>query len=629
MSKDKPVEFIITARDIEQSTRSTQTSAKEITTAYEHYHEYGVDGVQTTGGTFFDLPTRIGRDPYQYNRDICDHFAGATQYALVRGEFGISPNIRQSLDSLTAQVDFLASLGVNRLQNFNACNTIEMMRGVPMAANRLAEEKGYDLYAMGSLCIQENPDTKEREQEILDNLYKFAEQLIETGHRDFYLKNANGILRPDFAFQLVEGLNERFDEETHFHTHATYGYAYATSLAVIEAGITRVDVAPDALGDSAGQCSVGKLCYAMEHSNNDALVRRLSQTLSLEAIAKDHDAMIKMRGLHSHRELPFHREVLDVHEQAGSAGGALTSLKTLPTWELLEKKPGMNSDADILIAIGKAKIKNRGPLGYPTNVTPTENMQDVQASTNVLGNTMLQPLTIKYLTGQLGDVSETADPELVEEALQWTKGVAPGIQPIEKLPDALPEAGKKVISDSRNEFSMSTPEEALIVATLGENGLNHVMEKRQGTLSEPEKPSLPLSLGNRRELVGAVPTMFSIAYDLLERHKLETGFYKGMENVQDDLVELFTNDIENQTQTLVDLLDAHDNDPALSRIVSKTVIALSKDIGVPSSDLGDIRSALSVQGGAVPSRFANERSWSDGPAADADVGEHLGLSHDG
>ncbi|MGH1402839.1 MAG: hypothetical protein ACRBDL_01200 [Alphaproteobacteria bacterium] len=629
MSKDKPVEAVITVRDIEQSTRSTQTSAKEITTAYAHYHEYGADGAQTTGGTFFDLPARIGRDPYQFNRDVCDHFSGTTQYALIRGEFGISPNIRQSLDSLTAQIDFLASCGVNRLQNFNASNTIQMMRGVPMAANRLAEEKGYDLYAMGSLCIQENPNTKGREQKILDDLYKVADQLIETGHHDFYLKNANGILRPEFVYQLVEGLNERFDEETHFHTHATYGYAYDTMLAAIEAGITRVDVAPDALGDSTGQPAIGKLCYAMEHSSNDALTRRLPQNLSMEAMAKDHDAMIKMRGLHSHRELPFNRRVLAAHEPAGSAGGALTSLSTLPTWEALVEKAGADGEIGAIIAIGEAKAKNREALGYPTNVTPTENMQDVQASANALGNKMLQPLTIKYLTGQLGDVSETADPELVEEALQWTQGVAPEIQPIEELPDALPEAGKKIIRDSRNEFAMSTDEEALIVATLGENGLNHVMEKRQGTLSEPKKPQLPLSLGMRRELVDAVPTVFSIAYDLLERHKLETGFYKGMEHVQDDLVELFTNDIENQTQALVDLLDAHDNDPALSRIVSKTVVALAKDIGVPSSDLSDVRNTLTVRGEASPSRFANERSWSDGPAADADVGEHPGLSHDG
>ncbi len=176
VSEVTPIEVVITVRDIEQSTRATATSAEEIKSAYQNFDKYGVDGAQTTGGTFFDLPARYGRDPYKFNEDVCGHFKNTTQYALIRGEFGLSPNKLQSEDALKAQLDFLASCGVRRFQNFNAQNTISFMRGVPMITKELvAENEDYsDLYVMGGICIQENPDTAARQQEILDDIYQFA-----------------------------------------------------------------------------------------------------------------------------------------------------------------------------------------------------------------------------------------------------------------------------------------------------------------------------------------------------------------------------------------------------------------------------------------------------------------------
>ena len=165
----KPVEINITARDGWQSNHGMNVTADDFVSAYEHAGEYGVKSFQTEGGTTEDLNTKKGRDPAVYMKTVGDHFkqAGVEQTSLIRGECG-SAYSRQPYDVLKATIKRQADNGVNVLQNFHAMNDINMLRGVTKASAELVEEHGYDLRVQGGITIQQNPDSLERKDEIIE-----------------------------------------------------------------------------------------------------------------------------------------------------------------------------------------------------------------------------------------------------------------------------------------------------------------------------------------------------------------------------------------------------------------------------------------------------------------------------
>ena len=598
MSKNNPVEFLLSVRDVEQSTRGTLTSAQQIKESYANVHNYGFKSVQTMGGTFYDLPGRahIGRDPEEFCHDIGDHFKGMEQAALFRGEIGQSPNKRHSLDGLVEQVKFLAECGVTRLQNFNALNTIEIMRGVPMACDIVNDQYGHNIHSQGMIVVQENPDTLSRQGEIIDSHLRFAEKLLETGHTSLSLKNANGVLRPDFAGELISKLNEEFGVPVSFHTHNSYGLAYENALAAIEADVAEVDVAVDPLADGTGQMSVYKLVYAMQNSPSQTVRGRVPVGLDFDAMDKDRDEQVMLRGRYSHIELPFDRELLAAAKEAGSAGGALTSLKGTmgPIWGMLGKKIGSDRDRDILIAVQREKANSvRSDLGYPANVTPTENIQDVEAVSRVNGggsNTeSMNPLTKKYLQGEFGNVSPAADKELVEAAQKEMGGKPIVIEPIENLPDELPVV--KAIMEEKG-IENPTEKEVRIVSIMGEqNGLQHVNAVRNGTLTPVEAPRLPYALQDGGELDEFAPLMFGAIYDSLERHKLETGFYPGIENVE-GLIGVYDDAVREQMSEIGSKLIEGQFDTKDASKINRSMISLAIQIGVPDGDRPQIDASV-------------------------------------
>lgn len=516
----KPVEINITARDGFQSNQGTNVPADDIVASYANAAYYGVDSFQTTGGTFHDLPIKKGWNPFEFNQKILDHFSGQRQTALIRGESGLNYG-RQKLDVLDYVVSRYSGMGVNRWQNFHGNNDINMMRGVPLIVNRLRHERGLDVVAQGGICVQENPDTRARQDKILDGLYRHAEDLVNTGHVGFYVKNANGVLRPDFTGALIEGLRNRFDEEIHLHVHDTYGHALENYLVAIDAGVTGVDVLPDAMGGGTAQMKVGTLLYAMAHAGH-SIQARMPTGINLEAMEADRAAQLRVRAAYSKTEMPFQPEELAVAERAGSAGGAIGALKAMSIVKGVEQAVGTDDWPTVRRAIYEQKADIRQALGYPTNVTPFEMMQDLVAAATVMNHGVLttnNQTALEYLSGKLGKVPDGVDPDVQAQALKFFGLDAPvQVEPIEQTGDALPQARQALISKG---MSNPSDDDVAIVASSGADGMKLVLgqtQPQQGRhlLRDQQEGGI---------MYDAAPYMFGAAYDAVEVTRVESGFY--------------------------------------------------------------------------------------------------------
>ncbi len=519
-SGHKPLEINITARDGFQSNQGTNVPAADIVACYANAADYGVASFQTTGGTFHDLPVKKGWNPFEFNQKILDHFSGQTQTALIRGESGLNYD-RQKPDTLDYIVSRYSRMGVNRWQNFHGNNDINMMRGVPLIVNRLRDEEGLKTEVQGGICVQENPDTLARQSEILDGLYRHAEELVKTGHVGLYVKNANGVLRPDFTGALIEGLNERFDEDVHLHVHDTYGHALENYLVAIEAGVVGVDVLPDPMGGGTAQMKLGTLLHAMQNSG-DSVKSRMPVGVNLAAMEQDRPTQLRIRAAYSKTEMPFQPEELAIAERAGSAGGAIGALKDMDIIKGVQQTLGTEDWPTVRRAIYEQKADIRGALGYPTNVTPFEMMQDVVAASTVMHGGKLAintPTAYQYLSGKLGKVSETVDPDVQAQALKFYGLDAPvQVEPIENTGEALPQARQTLIDKG---IENPTDDDVAIVASSGGPGLNLVLG-----VKEPQEPRYLLRDQQEGGIMhSAAPYMFGAAYDAVEVTRVEAGFY--------------------------------------------------------------------------------------------------------
>ncbi len=622
MKKQSPLQINITARDGIQSNHGTNIPAEHIVKAYSNSSNYGVSSFQTAGGTFHDLPIKKGWNPFDFNEKITSHFKEQTQSALIRGECGLNYS-RQSLDTLSYLVERYTEMGINRWQNFHAMNDINMMRGVPLIVNRLREEKGLDVSAMGAITAQENPNTISDQSRILDDIYRFAEQLIETGHQGFYIKNANGVLRPDFTGELVSGLNERFDEEVHLHTHNTYGYAYDNYLAAIEAGVTGVDVLPDALAEGTAQPALGTLIYAMEQSGSDTVIARLPVGIDMEAIEKDRDEMLIMRATYSQTEMPFNLDRIKIAEEAGSAGGAISALKGMEIVQGVAQKMGTDDWDTIQKAIYEQKARNREALGYPTNVTPHELMQDLQAAADIYSGgeplANLTPLTQSYLIGDLGRVSDSVDPDVQKRALDFHNMDSVRLLPkIEELEPTMPAAREKLIEKG---IKNPTDDEIAIVASSGADGEALVL----GETQPQEQRHLMRDQQKGGALHNVTATMLNISYTALELTKLKAGFYDGVNGVEQRAQEL-QEQINSDVKAVENSLKNDGHSRSVARKAASYINIFSNKIGADTSNIPrfDIRS-FPIKPAEINKDLAPKESLSSVMSSSSDISDVMDI----
>lgn len=426
------IKFQDVFRDSIQSLFGTNPSAQEMIDAYPTAHLIGTDAIQTGGGTFFDIFAKKSRNEWAEVEKLLLHFKshGVRQSALIRGDFllGYEP---QSYDVIKGLVFEYAKMGVNILQNFHGLNDAACLSGVAQAVTE-AQGEGYDIIAQGTICIEDNPNV------TVARCLVFAEELIELGHKGFYLKSASGRLTAYFVYELVSSLYKRFpDQDITIHAHSTFGEApvcyMAAALAAVELDkdIT-MDVQHPALAGSTAQPSMNKMLNLIRNYPDERVAAKSPQ-LNYDAIKASMSSLYGLRFQYRDFESRYNSELVEAMYYARTPGGASATLKSIPGLvENLGRLLGVNghhADWDqIQIAIYQMQAEILEDLGQPTQVTPYAANTTGQAALSLWHQLegrekyhSLYPGIADYLVGRHGKVPSSTSKKLITKALMQLK----------------------------------------------------------------------------------------------------------------------------------------------------------------------------------------------------------------
>ena len=423
------IKFQDVLRDAVQSLFGTNPSAQEIIDAYPTAHMTGTVAIQTGGGTFFDLFAKKGRDEWKEVEKLIAHFKdkGIKQSALIRGDFlfGYEP---QPYDVIRAMVFEYAEMGMNVLQNFHGMNDARCLVGVAKAVQE-AQNAGHDIIAQGTLCIEDNPNI------TIEGCVQFAQDLVDMGHRGFYLKSASGCLNPDFVYRLTGILCDQFpDHDITIHAHSTYGQAPACYMAAAQAVIARnktitMDVQNPALSGSTSHPSMNKMVGLIQN-HPDSRIKENAPHLNVHAIKESMQSLFALRFRYRAFESSYNRDLVDAMYGARAPGGASATLKSIPGLvENLGRLLGSDdtpADWDtIQIEIYKMQNAILDDLGQPTQVTPYAANTTGQAAISLWhkleGRDKYHTLysgIANYLVGRHGRIPPSVHPKLIQQALR-------------------------------------------------------------------------------------------------------------------------------------------------------------------------------------------------------------------
>ena len=426
------IKFQDVCRDSIQSLFGTNPSAQEMIDAYPTAHLIGTDAIQTGGGTFFDIFAKKNRNEWAEVEKLLLHFKshGVRQSALIRGDFllGYEP---QSYDVIKGLVFEYAKMGVNILQNFHGLNDAACLSGVAQAVTE-AQGEGYDIIAQGTICIEDNPNV------TVARCLVFAQELIELGHKGFYLKSASGRLRAYFVYELVSSLYKRFpDQDITIHAHSTFGEApvcyMAAALAAVELDkdIT-MDVQHPALAGSTAQPSMNKMLNLIRNYPDERVAAKSPQ-LNYDAIKASMSSLYGLRFQYRDFESRYNSELVEAMYYARTPGGASATLKSIPglveNLGRLLAVNGHHADWDqIQIAIYQMQAEILEDLGQPTQVTPYAANTTGQAALSLWHQLegrekyhSLYPGIADYLVGRHGKVPSSTSKKLITKALLQLK----------------------------------------------------------------------------------------------------------------------------------------------------------------------------------------------------------------
>jgi pyruvate/oxaloacetate carboxyltransferase len=497
------VRYNIVLRDAIQSLMGTAVSAEQILGAYQNVHDVGAATIQTSGGTFFDIFAKKGRDEWVENDQLLSHFKdkGVHQTMLVRGDFmlGYTP---LAFDVLKATVKEFALMGMNDFQNFHGMSDVRATAGVAEAVRQVREETGLDIRATAGIMVTNNPNN------TLDEALRTAAIMKEQGHTGFYFKSASGCVDDQAFGQLVERFVREFgaDELYNAHIHGTYGKSSRAYMSGIEAAILNgasigIDVQTPAMANSAAHESIVTMDDLIRSHPNQVIASAASE-INHDALVADFAAQAKLRFHYRDTEVRYTKALHAAMEGAQVPGGASATLRGIPEFEasmtsaLTQKLNRKPSWEEIQIAVYEMQAIIAEDLAYPEQVTPYAKNTTMQAAYSCLFDLIgkgkdhvLIPDTKQYLAGELGRVPDNVNPD-------WQKKVFEGLG-IDSVqgyvgamdrPDQLPGVEKTLKQTGIANPSARQMISALMVET---NAVDHVVSCARGENEPVQAPALP------------------------------------------------------------------------------------------------------------------------------------------
>jgi pyruvate/oxaloacetate carboxyltransferase len=232
-STKKSIEFIDTSlRDGHQSLLATRMSTAQALRVLPLLRDAGYRILELWGGATLDAALRFtGDDPFERLVRFREVLGPDVQIrSLCRGQnlFGYSP---YPDDVVEAFLKVACGLGNDRVRIFDALND-ERNLETAVRATRAAGS-----HAEVALSYTTSP------VHDLDHFLRFAEAAVKIGADSLAIKDMAGLLHPMVAWELIHGLKMRFPGcPLTLHTQTTNGYANATAVVGMIAGVDYIDV---------------------------------------------------------------------------------------------------------------------------------------------------------------------------------------------------------------------------------------------------------------------------------------------------------------------------------------------------------------------------------------------------
>ncbi len=228
----KPVKITETVlRDAHQSLLATRMRTDDMLPIAPKLDEVGYHSVEMWGGATFDSAMRfLGEDPWDRIRRLKELMPNTPFQMLLRGQNIVG--YHHYPDDIVER--FVINAHKNGIEIFRIFDALNDVRNMEFAMN-VAKRVGAHVQA--SICYTISP------VHTIEGYVKMAKELIDMGADSICLKDMAGLLDPFTAYELIKRLKEESEVPIQLHTHSTSGFATASVLKAIEAGVDIVDTA--------------------------------------------------------------------------------------------------------------------------------------------------------------------------------------------------------------------------------------------------------------------------------------------------------------------------------------------------------------------------------------------------
>jgi methylmalonyl-CoA carboxyltransferase 5S subunit len=383
-------------RDGHQSLLATRMALEDMVPACADIDAAGFWSVECWGGATYDACIRfLNEDPWERLRTFRKLMPNSRLQMLLRGQNLLG--YRHYEDTVVDRfVDKSAENGMDVFRVFDALNDIRNLRRALEAVKRTGK------HAEGTICYTVSP------LHTAASFVELAKQLQDFGCQSICIKDMAALLKPQPAFDLVQGIKQACGQDTivHVHVHSTTGVTLVSLMKAIEAGADIVDTAISSLSLGPG------------HNPTEALVEMLEGTgyttrLDKERLLKIKEHFAKVRP----RYAEFESKILGVDTEIFDSqipGGMISNMES----QLKQQNAGQRLK-EVLAEVPRV----RKAAGYPPLVTPSSQIVGTQAVLNVL----MGPY--KTLTGEFADLMlgyygttiGAKDPEVVAAAAKHAK----------------------------------------------------------------------------------------------------------------------------------------------------------------------------------------------------------------
>jgi pyruvate carboxylase subunit B len=389
MAKVKVTELSL--RDGHQSLLATRMRTEDMIEAAKEFETCGFHSVEVWGGATYDTCLRyLKEDPFERLYKFKEIFKTTPLQMLLRGQNLIG--YRHYADDVVKEfIRLSAEFGIDIFRIFDALNDTRNL------TTAIEEVKKQGKHAQGTISYTVSPVHN------VKSYVELAKDLVNIGADSIAIKDMAGLLTPMDAYDLVKALKEEVNVPLQLHAHATAGFAFATQLKAIEAGIDIVDLANSALAEGTSHPCTQSMVATLKGTEFDT-------GLELEAMEKAAESLREKRKKYKKFESEYNQ--IDTRVLINQIPGGMISNMA----NQLKEQGALDKMDDVLAEIPRV----REDMGFPPLVTPSSQIVGTQATLNILSGERYKTLTAEtrnIVKGLYGKTPAPIDQELSKKVL--------------------------------------------------------------------------------------------------------------------------------------------------------------------------------------------------------------------